>query len=161
MLVHPLIPEPKPIININPQLLLSHSIKKYKTCAINQPATVSPSNVMCQLQCKECPAQYVCLGLDQTKNQFRTGMTGHQQDVQNNYTEKPTVQHAGNTRPILFQQLLHLKIVRPPELHHITTQKMEINLSMVHRLWKPTEHKHRLLLVSLIHQLALCVNYKY
>ena len=61
-----------------------------KTYDIRNNNNCGTSNLIYQLRCTRCPAEYVGL----TKNTHRTRMDGHRQDVREENLEKPVALHA-------------------------------------------------------------------
>ncbi|XP_054290772.1 uncharacterized protein LOC129005789 [Macrosteles quadrilineatus] len=144
ILVHPKIPDPITATrNKPPNGSFPCNTSRCKTCAINPPTTsfssnatnevfkiqghntCSTSNVIYQLQCKNCPAQYIGL----TKNQFRTRMNGHRQDVKNNYKDKPVVNHASSHSKSDFNSCYSSKIIKqlPPNCNPSELRRWELS----------------------------------
>ncbi|XP_054269026.1 uncharacterized protein LOC128990596 [Macrosteles quadrilineatus] len=145
ILVHPKVPDPA---NNNPNNARPNGSypcdnKRCKTCEINQPSqtfsssttkenynirgfnTCETKNIIYQLQCNKCEAQYVGL----STNSLRTRMNGHRQDVSTGYKDKPVVQHAQSHNNPSFNDCFTTKIVKslPPQCNQSQLRRWELS----------------------------------
>lgn len=144
LLVHPKLPDPKKSIGLDKNNLPGSypcNRKACKTCPIHQPATTftssstalkykipghhtcDSSNIIYQLQCNHCPAQYIGL----TTQTLRSRMNGHRQDCKVKNLEKPVSQHS-NLHNKDFDSCYSTKVVRslPPEANPSQIRRMEL-----------------------------------
>lgn len=103
--------------------VISRSKLKYTPPAI-------PAMLFTSYQCMECPAQNIGL----TKNQFRTRMNSHQQDVKNKFKGNVDSQYGSTNTRSDYNNCFSSKIVKQPpynQMKPILTDKMGTIIPMV------------------------------
>ncbi|XP_054272548.1 uncharacterized protein LOC128992830 [Macrosteles quadrilineatus] len=139
MLVHPKLPNPSKIPSEKPRPgSYPCNENRCKSCQIHHPTetftstyhnknyriqghhTCSSENLIYQLQCSHCPAQYIGL----TTETLRKRMNGHRHDVKTS-KEKPVAQHA-LSHQLLFDECFTIKALK-------SLPKNQCNSSMLRR----------------------------